>query len=72
MVQLGGSVDDYPVHRKKDELIGLFKYYARNRDEEGFKRFLAERKIEPHDERYAPSMSAFWNLVRSIENEPSR
>jgi hypothetical protein len=50
----------------------MFKYYAKNRDEEGFKEFLSERGIQPGDERYAAAMSAFWNLVRSIENEPSQ
>ena len=61
--------DDFPVHRKKPELIWILKYYARNRDEEGFKQFLSERGIGTRDERYAASIRAFWNLVRSTENE---
>jgi hypothetical protein len=44
----------------------------RKRDEQGFKEFLSERQIRPGDKRYAAAMSAFWNLVRSTENEPSR
>lgn len=65
-------MDGFPVHRKRRQLLDMFKYYARKRDEQGFKDFLSERQIQPGDKRYAAAMSAFWNLVRSIENEPSR
>ena len=65
--------DEFPLHRKKAELLWTFRYYARHRDEEGFKEFLCEKLgLAPEDERYAAALSAFWNLVRSIENEPRR
>jgi hypothetical protein len=66
------EADEFPVHRKPRQLLDMFNYYARRRDEEGFKEFLSEIKLQPGDKRYAAAMSAFWNLVRSIENETSR
>ena len=54
-------------------VLTKIKYYARNRDEEGFKEFLTEKLgMGPDDERYAAATSAFWNLVRSLEREPPR
>ena len=65
--------EDFPLHRKKAELLWTFRYYARNRDEDGFKEYLNEKLgIGPEDEHYSAALSAFWNLVRSIENEPRR
>ncbi len=65
--------DDFPVHRKKSELIWIFRRYARDRDEEGFKQFLVEKLgMQPEGENHAAAMSAFWNLVRSFEREPHR
>jgi hypothetical protein len=52
-------------------LIWIFRRYARDRDEQGFKQFLTETLgMQPEDESYAAAMSAFWNLVRSFEREP--
>ena len=68
-----GVAEDFPLHRKKAELLWTFRYYARLRDEDGFKDYLSEKLgIRPEDERYAAALSAFWNLVRAIENEPRR
>lgn len=65
--------DDYPVHRKKGELLAMFRFYARTRDEEEFKEFLTETLGIPQGtERYAAALSAFWNLVRTIERELRR
>lgn len=65
--------EDFPVHRKKPELIWIFRRFARDRDEEGFKQFLTEKLgMDSDEERYAVAMSAFWNLVRSFEHEPHR
>ncbi len=48
----------------------MLRHFALERDEEGFKEFLTEKLgISPDDENYAAALSAFWNLVRSIENE---
>ena len=65
--------DDFPVHRKKPELLWIFRRYARDLDEEGFKQFLTEKLgMQLEEENYAAAMSAFWNLVRSFEREPHR
>ena len=65
--------EDFPLHRKKAELLWTFRYYTRNRDEDGFKEFLTEKLgIQPDDERYPAALSAFWNLVRAIESERRR
>lgn len=65
--------EDFPLHRKKAELLWTFRYYARHRDEDGFKGYLSEKLgLQPDDDRYAAALSAFWNLVRAIENEPRR
>ena len=65
--------EEFPLHRKKAELLWTFRYYARNRDEAGFKEYLSEKLgIGRGDERYAAALSAFWNLVRAIESERRR
>jgi len=62
--------EDFPIHRKRTELLAIFRYFAGRRDEEGFKEFLSdELNMQERDEGYAAALSAFWNLVRAIENE---
>lgn len=64
---------DFPHHRRKNELLAAFRYFARNRDEEGFKRYLNEQLgIEPEDKEYRAALGAFWNLVASVERERNR
>jgi len=52
--------EDFPVHRKKPELLAIFRYYASRRDEEGFREFLSvELNMQERDEGYAAALSAF-------------
>jgi hypothetical protein len=61
------------VRRRKREFLEMFREFARNADEAGFKTYLIEDcGKEPGDAEYPAAMREFWNLVRAIENERRR
>ena len=61
------------VHRRKPEFLWMFRKFARDRDEAGFKAYLSDHlDIQPDDPEYSAVMREFWNLVRALENEPRR
>ena len=58
------------VHRRKREMLRMFREFAWNADEEGFKSYLSDGcGIGPDDPEYPVAMREFWNLVRALENE---
>ena len=61
------------VHRRKPEFLWMFRKFARDRDDAGFKAYLSDHlDIQPDDPEYSAAMREFWNLVRALENEPRR
>lgn len=61
------------VHRRRAEFLRMFRGFAWNADESGFKSYLIEDcGIEPGAPEYPDAMREFWNLVRAIENERRR
>ncbi len=59
------------VHRKKHEILWMFRKFARERDEQGFRDYLVnDCGIERNDERFSAALREFWNLVRAYERKP--
>jgi len=67
------TIVDVQVHRRKHELLWTFRKFARDRDEEGFKRYLIEvLHMNQDDARFSSALSHFWTLVRELENRLGR
>ncbi len=61
------------VRRRKPEFLRIFREFAWNYDEAGFKAYISDHLgIGPEDAEYPRAMSGFWNLVRALENERRR